>query len=91
MCTYHTVDNLQAPDEGIALLEDLGDPEEDLALSNDRELYENVKDDEEEELTELDLDTENRQLRRRGGCRRGQVRRRCVLYNMYLFDLYILN
>jgi len=82
---------LQAQNEDIALLEDLGDPEEDLALSNDRELYENVKDDEEEELTELDLDTENRQLRRRGGCRRGQVRRRCVLYNMYLFDLYILN
>ena len=80
MCTYHTVDNLQAPDEGIALLEDLGDPEEDLALSNDRELYENVKDDEEEELDDEqldeDLDTENRQLRRRGGCRRGEVRRR---------------
>ena len=80
---------MQAQNEDIALLEDLGDPEEDLALSNDRELYENVKDDE-LELDE-DLDTENRQLRRRGGCRRGQVRRRCVLYNMYLFDLYILN
>jgi len=88
MC-IRTVNNFQTPPDGdIALLEDLEDPEEELALSNDRELYENLEDDEEEELDnepdrelvedeiDEDLDTENRQLRRRGGCRRGEVRRR---------------